>query len=105
MAKSKKSSGTTRVRKPVSDEPKVRPVEDVPVEDEPAVVEKVPVKKVAPPPPPVPKAVPRARVVLEGAASLHKQGRKFVKGRSFYVTGKEAIEFFKKDSRFRVFRV
>jgi hypothetical protein len=101
MAKDKKK-GKTRVRKPVEDSSPPEPVED---EKPPKpVAKKSPVSapKAAPP---KTSGVPRARVILEGAASLRRQGRVFVKDRPFMVDGEEAIAFFESDKRFHVSRV
>jgi len=112
MPKEKKS---TKVRKPVSSGIEAGSAEDFeeritadsdsePVEDEiEAKTVNVGEKKASVVVPSSARA--RAQVVLDGATSLRRQGRVFVRGRPFFVDGEEAIEFFKRDKRFIVSRV
>lgn len=104
-----KKEKKTKVRKPVEDSTPPEPEEEEDeyepeVEPEPPkpAVKATPAKE-PPKSVPAPKAaIPRARVVLTGAASLRRQGRVFVKDRPFMVDGDEAIDFFKHDKRFLV---
>ena len=108
MVKEKKG---TRIRKPVESEidSEVDEKDETPVpvitKPEPKPESSAPAKSVNPPKTiPSGKKVPRAQVSLDGASSLRRQGRTFVRGRPFFVEGEEAIEFFKRDSRFIVVR-
>jgi len=93
MAKPK----TKKVRQPRKAKPKVTTDEPEVTTDEPEApkVEEPKVEK------PV-KVVARAQVTLVGCASLTRHGRNYEKGRTFPVSGREKIDYFKQDPRFEV---